>query len=161
LQKNDQDTRRYPGDITWVRALGFFMCKERPHKLYKIKYATKLIKWFLNGRLDSMMFFFLIYIEKEQIRGAKNDQDPRKFPGHVTWVRAFGLFMCKEEPLKLYKIDLAFELVKCLLNGRLVKLMFFSKFIYRKSKSLESDLAMRKSPGHVPWVRALGLFMCK
>jgi hypothetical protein len=69
--------------------------------------------------------------------------------------------MCIEDPLNLYKIEFALELVKWLLNGRLVELMCFPQFIYRKSKSLESDLAMRKSPGHVHWVRSLSLIMYK
>jgi hypothetical protein len=33
------------------------------------------------------MFFSEIYIENEQIAGAKNDQATRKYPGHITWVR--------------------------------------------------------------------------
>jgi hypothetical protein len=69
--------------------------------------------------------------------------------------------MPKEDPLKLYKIEFALELVKWLLNGRLVKLIFLLNFIYRKSNSLENDLAMRKSHGHVSWVRVLSLINCK
>jgi hypothetical protein len=34
----------------------------------------------------------------------KNDQAMRKSPGHITWVRALGLIMFKEDPPKLYKI---------------------------------------------------------
>jgi hypothetical protein len=33
-----------------------------------------------------MMFFPEIYIEKEQIAGAKNDQATRKYPGHINWL---------------------------------------------------------------------------
>jgi hypothetical protein len=77
-----------------------------------------------------MMFFPEIYIAKEQIAGAKNDQATRKSPGHITWVRASGLFMCKENLLKLYKIEFAFELVKWLLNSRLVKFMFLFRNLY-------------------------------
>ena len=91
--------RRSHGRVPWVRALSLIMCKEDPLKLYKFKFATELIKWFLNGRLVNMMFLPEIYIEKEQIAGAKNDQAMRKSPGHITWVRALGLFMCKEDPL--------------------------------------------------------------
>jgi hypothetical protein len=47
------------------------MSKEDPLKLYKIKLATELNKWFSNGRLVNMMFLPEIYIEKEQIAGAK------------------------------------------------------------------------------------------
>jgi hypothetical protein len=72
------------------------MCKEDPLKLYKIKFATELIKRFLNGRLVNMMFLPEIYIEKEQIAGAKNDQAMRKSPGHITWVRALGLSCAKK-----------------------------------------------------------------
>ena len=87
--------RRSHGRVPWVRALSLIMCKLDPLKLYKIKFATELIKWFLNGRLVNMMFHPEIYIEKEQIAGANNDQAMRKSPGHITWVRALGLFMCK------------------------------------------------------------------
>jgi hypothetical protein len=59
----------------------------------------------------------------------------RKSPGHVPWVRASSLIMCKEDFLKLYKIEFATELIKWFLNGRLVKMMFFPKFSKRKSKS--------------------------
>ena len=75
------------------------MCKEDPLKMYKIKIATELIKWFLNGRLVNMMFLPEIYIQKEQIAGTKNDRAMRKSPEHITWVRALGLFMCKLNPL--------------------------------------------------------------
>jgi hypothetical protein len=46
-----------------------------------------------------MMFLPEIYIQKEQIAGAKNDRAMRKSPGHITWVNALGLFMCKLDPL--------------------------------------------------------------
>jgi hypothetical protein len=52
------------------------MFKEDPLKLYKIKFATELIKWFLNGRLVNMMFLPEIYIEKEQIAGCKKMAKP-------------------------------------------------------------------------------------
>jgi hypothetical protein len=110
--ENDLNMRKSPGHIPYVRALGLFMCKENPLKLYQIKCATELIKWFLKGRLVNMMFFPEIYIEKEQITGVKNDQATRKYPGHITWVRALSLFICKEDPLQLYKIEFALELVK-------------------------------------------------
>jgi hypothetical protein len=58
----------------------------------------------------------------------------RKSPGHITLVRALGLFMCKEDPLKLYKIEFALEFVKWLLNSRLVKLMFFSEIYIQKKQ---------------------------
>ena len=123
---NDIAVRKSPGHVSWVRALSLIMWKEDPQKLYKIKFAMELINWFLNGRLVNRMFCPEIYIEKEQIAGAKNDQAMRKSPGHITWVSLSGLFMCKVDPLKLYKIDFALELVKWLMNGRLVKLMFVS-----------------------------------
>jgi hypothetical protein len=62
------------------------------------------------------MFFSEIYIEKEQIGGAKNDQATRKSPGHITWVRALGLIIFKEDPSKLYKIEFATILVKWFFN---------------------------------------------
>jgi hypothetical protein len=119
-----------PGNVLWVRASSLFMCKEDPLKFYKIEFALELVKWFLNGRLVNLMFFSpKIYIEKEQIACAKNDQAMRKCPGNVLWVRALSLFMCKADPLKLYKIEFALELVEWFVNGRLVKLMFLLKFI--------------------------------
>jgi hypothetical protein len=81
-----------------------------------------------------MIFFPDFRKEKEQIAGAKNDQATRKSLGHITWVRVSGLFMCKEDPLKLYKIEFALELVKWLLNGRLVKLMLFSEIYIQKKQ---------------------------
>jgi hypothetical protein len=71
------------------------MRKEDPPKLYKIEFATELIKWCLNGRLVNMMFFPKIYIEKEQITGANNAQATRTSSGQITWVRALSLFMRK------------------------------------------------------------------
>jgi hypothetical protein len=79
-----------------------------------------------------MMFLPEIYIEKKLIAGAKNDQASRKSPGHITWVRALGLFMCKEDPLFFYKIELALEWVKWVLNGTLVKLIFFPEIYIQK-----------------------------
>jgi hypothetical protein len=43
--------------------------------------------------------FSEIYIKKEQIAWCKNDQATRKYPGHISWVRALGLIMFKENPL--------------------------------------------------------------
>jgi hypothetical protein len=79
--------RKSAGHVSWVRALSLIMWKEDPLKLYKIEFATALINCFLNGRLVNMMLLPEIYIEKEQIAGAKNDQAMRKCPGHITWVR--------------------------------------------------------------------------
>jgi hypothetical protein len=59
-----------------------------------------------------LIFISEIYIEKEQMAGAKNDQAARKSPGHITLVRALGLIMFKEDPPKLYKIELATILVE-------------------------------------------------
>jgi hypothetical protein len=71
--------------------------------------------------------------------------------------------MFKEGPLKLYKIEFGLELIKWLLNGRLVNLNFLSENYIRKDKSVvqKNDQAERKSPGHIILVRALGLNMCK
>jgi hypothetical protein len=79
--------------------------------------------------------FSEIYIEKEQITVYENDQATRKSPGHITWVRALGLIMFKEDRPKLYKIEFALELVKWFLNNTLVKMMIFPKFIKKKNKS--------------------------
>jgi hypothetical protein len=71
--------------------------------------------------------------------------------------------MCKEGPLKLYKIEFALELVKWLLNFWLVKLMFFPEIYIKKEQIAwcKNDQATRKYPGHNTWVKALGLIMCK
>ena len=118
--------RKYPGDITWVRALCLLMCKEDPLKLYKIEFALELVKWLLKGRRVKLMLFSEIYIQKST--SLESDLAMRKSPGHDFWVRALSLTMCKEDPLKLYKIQFATELIKWFLNGRLVKMMFFPKF---------------------------------
>ena len=46
----------------------------------------ELINWFLNGRLVNMMFLPEIYIEKEQIAGAK------RWPSHaeISWTYYLG-----------------------------------------------------------------------
>jgi hypothetical protein len=99
VQTNDQVPRKSPGDISWVRALGLKMFKEDPPKLYQIECSTILVKWFFNGRLVNMVVFFpVIYIAKAQIAVQTNDQAPRKFPGDISWVRALGLKMFKEDP---------------------------------------------------------------
>jgi hypothetical protein len=54
--ENDKVLRKFPGQVPLVRALSLLMCNEDPLKLYKIKFATDLFKWFLNGRLVNMMF---------------------------------------------------------------------------------------------------------
>jgi hypothetical protein len=46
--KNDQATRKSPEHITWVKALGLIMLKKYPPKLYKIEFATVLVKCFLT-----------------------------------------------------------------------------------------------------------------
>ena len=62
----------------------------------------------------------------------------RKSPGHITWVKALKLKTCKVDPPKLYKIEFATELVEWFLNGRLVKMMFFSKIYIEKEKRTKS-----------------------
>jgi hypothetical protein len=76
--------RKYPGHVSWVRALGLFMCKEDPLRLYKIKFATELIKWFLNCRLVNMIFSE-INIDEEDIDGAKNDHHTE-----ISWTYYLG-----------------------------------------------------------------------
>jgi hypothetical protein len=72
------------------------------------------------------MFFSEIYIQKS--KSLESDLAMRKSPGHVPWVRALSLIMFKEDPLKLYKIKFATELIKRFLNCRLVNVMFFLNF---------------------------------
>jgi hypothetical protein len=71
----------------------------------------------------------------------------RNSPGNVLWVRPLGLFMCKEYPLKFYKMKFALELVKWFLNGSLVKLMFFRN-LYRK-KNISPVQKMTKPRGNL------------
>jgi hypothetical protein len=49
--KNDHATRKSPGNICWVRAFVFILCKEDPLKLYKNDFATKSDGWSYNGWL--------------------------------------------------------------------------------------------------------------
>jgi hypothetical protein len=119
--------RKSPGHVSWVRALSLIMLKEDPLELYKIDFALELVKWLLNGRLVKFMFFFPKFMYRKS-KPLENDLDMRKSPGHVSWVRASSLIMCKEDPLKLYKIKFATELINWFLNGRLVNMMFFPKF---------------------------------
>jgi hypothetical protein len=55
---------------------------------------------------------YKLYIQKEQFAGPKNDLAMRKSLGHISWVRTIKLTICKEDPLKLYKNEIATELVK-------------------------------------------------
>jgi hypothetical protein len=57
-----------------------------------------------------MVFFTIVYIQKEQVDGLKNDHDMRKFYGHIDKVRTLGLIMCKKDTPNLYKIKAAKEL---------------------------------------------------
>jgi hypothetical protein len=91
------------------------MCKEGPLKLYKIEFVLELVKWLLNGWLVKLMFFPK-FIKKEQMDWCKYDQATRKSPGHIILVRALGLFMCKEDPRKLYKIKVSTEMIQWFLN---------------------------------------------
>jgi hypothetical protein len=56
----------------------------------------------------------------------------RKSAGHVSWVRALSLIMWKEDPLKLYKIEFATELINWFLNGRLVNMMLLPEIYIEK-----------------------------
>jgi hypothetical protein len=56
-----------------------------------------------------MVYFTKNYIDKEQIAGTNNGHATRKFPDNIVWVRALLLILCKEDPPKLYKTELAME----------------------------------------------------
>jgi hypothetical protein len=132
--------RKCHGHISWVRALGFILFKEDPPNLYKIESALESDKWSLNGWLWNMTYFpkiYTIYIEKEQIAGPKKDNAMRKSHGHISWVRARGFILCKEDPPNLYKIESALESDKWSLNGWLWNMVYFPKIytIYIKNKS--------------------------
>jgi hypothetical protein len=55
---------------------------------------------------------YKLYIQKEQFAGPENDLSMRKSPGYISWVRTLKLTICKEDPPKLYKIEIETELVK-------------------------------------------------
>jgi hypothetical protein len=98
--------------------------------MYKIKFATELVQWFLNAMLVSMTFFSEIYIEKEQIAVQTNDQATRKSPGDISSVRALGLKRFKENPPKMYKIEFSTILVEWVFNSLHEKMMrFLMKFL--------------------------------
>jgi hypothetical protein len=63
-----------------------------------------------NGVLTvgSMQFgvFMPFSTQKEQIAGPTYDHATRKYPGHIVWVRALVLILCKGDILRLYKNDL-------------------------------------------------------
>jgi hypothetical protein len=103
--------------------------------------------------------FSEIYKEKEQIAVPKINQATRKSPGHIICVLASGLIMLTEDPPMSYKIEFALELVNWFLNGRLVKMIIFPKFIYKMKKSRCKKNVTRKSPGHITCVRALSLII--
>jgi hypothetical protein len=100
--------------------------------LYKIKISNGIDQISFEWWAREYDIFPEIYIEKEQIAGAKIDQGMRKIPGHGPWDKAF-FFMCKEDPLKLYKIEFATELIKCFLNDGLENMMFFPIFTQKKN----------------------------
>jgi hypothetical protein len=95
-----------PANILWVRAFVFNLCQEDPLKMYKNNFATELDKWCLHGWLLNMVFFYALYIQKEQIAGPQNDH------ALIVWVRALVFILCKEDPLKLYKNEFSTELHK-------------------------------------------------
>jgi hypothetical protein len=61
--------------------------------------------------------------------------------------------MSKEDPLKLYKIEIALELVKLFWNGRLVKLMFFPEIYVEKEQFAG---AKNDSHAEISWTFYLG-----
>jgi hypothetical protein len=56
-----------------------------------------------------MVYFKILYIDKEQLAGSKNGQAMRKFPGIIVSFRAFLLILFTEDPPKLYKNEFATE----------------------------------------------------
>jgi hypothetical protein len=61
-----------------------------------------------------MVLFPKIYTLLYNIKNKspENDQALRKSPGHFSWVRTLKLTIFKEDHPKLYKIEIATELVK-------------------------------------------------
>jgi hypothetical protein len=56
-----------------------------------------------------MVYFTILYIDKEQIAGSKNGHATRKFPGIIVLFGALLLIMFTEDPPKLYKNAFATE----------------------------------------------------
>jgi hypothetical protein len=103
--KNNQALRKSPGHVPRVRDLKLITCKEDPPQLYKINFVTEWVKWFLKCRLGNMIFFPEIFVKKEQFAVQENDQATRKSPGHITWVRALGLIIFKENLHNCLKLN--------------------------------------------------------
>jgi hypothetical protein len=55
----------------------------------------------LNGWLEKMVPFTIIYIHKEQMDGPENDHASQKSHEHSYWIRLLVLIMCKEDRLNL------------------------------------------------------------
>jgi hypothetical protein len=64
-------------------------------------------KWCLKGLLRKMVSFSIIYTEKEQIAGPKNDHAMRKAPEYISSVKDLGFILCKKDPPNLYKLESA------------------------------------------------------
>jgi hypothetical protein len=91
----------------------------------------------------------------------KNEHAMRKSHGHISWVRALVFMLFKEDPSNLYKIESALESDKWSLNSWHWNVVYFSKLytIYIEKEQIpgpKKHHAMRKSHGHISWVRALG-----
>jgi hypothetical protein len=69
------------------------------------------------GLAQKNCIFFIknTYIKNKSTE--KNDLVMRKSPGHITWDRVLGVYMCKGDPLKLYKIEFAAILVGWFFNS--------------------------------------------
>jgi hypothetical protein len=73
----------------------------------------------------------------------------RKSLGHISWVRTLKLTICKEDPPKLYKIELSMNFVSRFLNGRLEKMMFYSEKLYTLYTERTNRREMTKPCGNL------------
>jgi hypothetical protein len=65
----------------------------RPSKVVQNRICIGIDEMAYERYARKIDVFSKIYIDKEQIAGAKNDQDTRKSPGHINLFRALGLIM--------------------------------------------------------------------
>jgi hypothetical protein len=98
---------------------------------------------------------YTLYIQKEQFAGQKNELAMRKSPGHFSRARILKLTICKENPLKLYKIEIAMNFVSRFFNGRLEKWMFYSEKLYTLYTERTNRGEMTK-PCEISWTYFLG-----
>jgi hypothetical protein len=73
---------------------------------------------------------YALYIEKEKNASPKNDHAMRKSPGHIVWVRALVLILCKEDPQSCTKTNLCINGIRQVVFERLaLEYVFFYEIL--------------------------------